>query len=40
MDRSVEDIGVDRLVPLLVASGPDAVARRIDELAELQAQIA
>ena len=38
--RAFEDIGVDRLVPLLVASGPDAVARRIDELAELKHRIA
>ena len=37
--RAFEDIGVDRLVPLLVASGPGAVARRIDELAELKARI-
>ena len=33
--RKFEDIGVDRLVPLLVASNDDAVKARLDELGEL-----
>jgi probable F420-dependent oxidoreductase len=33
--REFEDVGVDRLVPLLVAEGADAINRRFDELGEL-----
>ena len=33
--REFEDVGVDRLVPLLVAEGADTINRRFDELGEL-----
>ncbi|MBA59041.1 MAG: hypothetical protein CMQ40_07695 [Gammaproteobacteria bacterium] len=34
-----EDMGVDRIVPLLVNPEPDAAARRFDELQSLQAAL-
>ena len=37
--REFQDVGVDRLVPLLVADSEDAIKRRIDELGELNTLI-
>jgi len=37
--REFQDIGVDRLVPLLVAESDDAIKKRLDELGELVALV-